>query len=248
LFAAYYDEPDDVGRLLDLVDLRAVARTPWRHLSGGEQQRLSLALALVGRPEVVFLDEPTAGVDPEGRLQVRAVIAELRRQGVCILLTTHELPEAEHLADRVVIIRRGRAVATGSPDELVAGLSAPDVDGGAPGGRARRGITFGSRPGLDTDALAHTLGVPVVEERPGRYRIDAASNPALTASLATFLARHDADLADLHTGRTLEEAYLEIVGGPERGAEGGGHGGDRGDGGGGGDPGPRGAGRRRRRP
>ena len=80
LFAAYYDRPDDPDRLLDLVGLAGVAGTPWRHLSGGEQQRLSLALALVGRPEVVFLDEPTAGVDPEGRLAIRRVVTEPARR------------------------------------------------------------------------------------------------------------------------------------------------------------------------
>ncbi len=107
LFADYYDDPEDPEALLELVGLRAAARTPWRRLSGGEQQRLSLALAIVGRPEVVFLDEPTAGVDPEGRITVRRVITELRHRGACVVLTTHELPEAERLADEVVIIARG---------------------------------------------------------------------------------------------------------------------------------------------
>src|SRR5271166_1256204 len=93
LFAAYYADPEDPGALLDLVGLTGVAGTPWRHLSGGEQQRLSLAMALVGRPRVVFFDEPTAGVDPEGRLAIRAVVAGLARRGVCVLLTTHELAE-----------------------------------------------------------------------------------------------------------------------------------------------------------
>ena len=90
--------------LLDLVGLAAVRRTPWRRLSGGEQQRLSLALALVGRPEVAFLDEPTAGVDPEGRIVVRDLVAAQRERGVCVVLTTHELGEAEQLADRIVIL------------------------------------------------------------------------------------------------------------------------------------------------
>ncbi|MGH9092904.1 MAG: ABC transporter ATP-binding protein, partial [Acidimicrobiales bacterium] len=120
LFASYYAEPEDVDGLLRLVALTEVARTPWRHLSGGEQQRLALALALVGRPEVVFLDEPTAGVDPEGRLGIREVVAGLRRRGVCVLLTTHELAEAERMADRVVIVHEGRAVAAGTPAELAA--------------------------------------------------------------------------------------------------------------------------------
>ena len=120
LFAAYYDDPQDPEALLDLVGLRAVARTPWRRLSGGEQQRLSLALAIVGRPDVVFLDEPTAGVDPEGRMAVRQVITDLRARGACVVLTTHELPEVERVADVVVIVARGRAVARGTVAELSA--------------------------------------------------------------------------------------------------------------------------------
>ena len=145
LFAAYYDEPEDPDALLDLVGLAAVARTPWRRLSGGEQQRLSLALALVGRPEVVFLDEPTAGVDPEGRLAVRRVITDLRDRGAGVVLTTHELGEAERLADDVVIVAEGRAVARGS----VAELSAAGGEGG---------IRFEAPPGLDTGGLDAALG------------------------------------------------------------------------------------------
>ncbi|HEV2360739.1 MAG TPA: ABC transporter ATP-binding protein, partial [Acidimicrobiales bacterium] len=120
LFAAYYDNPRAPAELLDLVGLTTVAKTPSKRLSGGERQRLSLALALVGRPSVVFLDEPTAGVDPAGRIEVRSVITGLRDDGACVLLTTHELPEAERLADRVLIIDRGRIVADGSPDSLTA--------------------------------------------------------------------------------------------------------------------------------
>ncbi len=118
LFAGYYPDPVATAELLDLVGLTAVAATPWRHLSGGEQQRLSLALALIGRPEVAFLDEPTAGVDPEGRIAVRAVVAGLRQKGVCVVLTTHELGEAERMADRIVILSAGRVALEGTPREL----------------------------------------------------------------------------------------------------------------------------------
>ena len=107
-------------------------------MSGGEQQRLALALALVGRPDIACLDEPTAGVDPAGRIAVRDVIAELRAGGVCILLTSHELDEVERLADRIVIIDRGRVVAAGRRDEI----------GG--GGEA---IRFSSLPRLDVTVL-----------------------------------------------------------------------------------------------
>ena len=156
LFAGYYPAPVPAEELLELVGLRSVATTPWRHLSGGEQQRLSLALALVGRPEVAFLDEPTAGVDPEGRLAVRAVVAGLREKGVCVVLTTHELGEAEKMADRIVILSAGRVVLEGTPHGLTAGAGdrrrdrgrrpqgrhvrrTPLPRRGGPGGRRRPG-------------------------------------------------------------------------------------------------------------
>ncbi len=205
LFAAYYELPEDPEALLDLVRLGDVASTPWRHLSGGEQARLSLALALVGRPEVLFLDEPTAGVDPEGRLAVRDVVAALRQRGRCVVLTTHELAEAERLADRVVILHHGTVVAEGTPRSLAA-----DAGGSAT-------VAFGAPPGLDVAALGDELGAPVAEESAGRYRIAAAATPALTATLTAWLARRDLTLSDLRTGRTLEETYLAIVGAEEGG-------------------------------
>jgi ABC-2 type transport system ATP-binding protein len=196
LFAAYYDEPEDPAALLELVALEEAAETPWRHLSGGQQQRLSLALALVGRPDVVFLDEPTAGVDPQGRIAIRDVITGLRNRGACVLLSTHEMGEAERLADRVVIIHRGRAAASGTQAELAASPA----------------VSFGAPPGLDITDLATVLGAPVSEHSPGRYEVAAVSSPQLTAALASWLAARDAPLSDLRTGRSLEDTYLSIVG------------------------------------
>jgi ABC-2 type transport system ATP-binding protein len=198
LFASYYREPDDPERLLHLLSLEGVARTPWRHLSGGEQQRLSLALALIGRPDVLLLDEPTAGVDPEGRQKVRQVVDTARRAGACVLLTTHELPEAEHLADRVVIVNHGRVVAEGTPAELARSVGDDRV-------------AFGAPPGLDVGSLSAALGHAVEELAAGRYIIRASGSPRLTTALATWLAEHGAELLDLRTTRSLEEAYLTLI-------------------------------------
>ena len=214
LFAAYYDDPEDPDALLDQVGLGHVRRTPWRRLSGGEQQRLSLALALIGRPEVLFLDEPTAGVDPEGRIVVRDLVAAQRDKGLCVLLTTHELGEAERLADRVVIVDKGRLLAEGSPAELASGTS----DGS---------VRFSTDPGIDTGALAAAVGpgASVTEERPGAYRLRlpaGTDTPPVVAALAGWLAEHDLSLGDLRTGQSLEEAYLAITGAraaPEEDAE-----------------------------
>ncbi len=208
LFAGYYPEPVPVDELLDLVGLRAAAATPWRHLSGGEQRRLSLALALVGRPRVAFLDEPTAGVDPEGRIAVRAVVAGLRAEGVCVVLTTHELGEAEKMADRIVILSAGRIVMEGTPPGLIAeaGLAAG----------ASQAVSFGAPPALDVIALATAVGpgATVTETAAGRYRVEApdAETPAVTAAVANFLAARSATLTDLVVGRTLEDIYFEAVG------------------------------------
>jgi ABC-2 type transport system ATP-binding protein len=202
LFARYYPSPADPEALLDLVGLGAVAATPWRRLSGGEQQRLSLALALVGRPEVVFLDEPTAGVDPEGRLTIRQVIADLKASGVCIVLTTHELAEAERLADEVVIVAAGRAVARGTVAELAATGSAP-------------AIRFGAPAGVDTVSLAAAVGATpgdLIEERPGHYALAGGASAGRVAALAAWLDERNLPLADLRTGGgSLEDAYLEAL-------------------------------------
>jgi ABC-2 type transport system ATP-binding protein len=216
LFSRYYDDPEDPDALLGLVGLDEVRRTPWRRLSGGEQQRLSLALALVGRPRVLFLDEPTAGVDPEGRLIVRQLIAEQKRRGLCVILTTHELTEAERLADRVAIIDHGRMLAEGSPAELAAGTT----DGS---------IRFTTAPGIDTGALGSAVSVTVTEEHPGSYRLvppPGSSPPAVIAALTGWLAASDLSLGDLRTGQSLEEAYLAITGSRGTGGPGGGGDGD----------------------
>ena len=199
LFAAYYEDPADPEELLDRVGLGDKRRSTWRSLSGGEQQRLSLALALVGRPEVAFLDEPTSGIDPTGRQLIRRVIAELRDSGVTVLLTTHDLEEAERLADRVVIIDHGRVLAEGTPVELTRSGQ-------------RDEIRFGAAPGLEVADLATTIGAPVVEVSPGEYRVDGAPDPARIAALTGWLAARDQPLADLRAGRQrLEDVFLRLT-------------------------------------
>jgi ABC-2 type transport system ATP-binding protein len=201
LFARYYEQPLNPIELIGRFGLGGVARTPWRRLSGGEQQRLSVALALIGRPEVVFLDEPTAGVDPQGRLAIRSEIDGLRATGVCVVLTTHELQEAEHLADQVVIVDQGRVVAAGTPAELTAA---------GPAGNER--IRFGAPPGLDVARLAATLAATVRSTAPGEYEVDAPGTPTTVAALATWLAERDLALADLRVTRLrLEDVFLSLT-------------------------------------
>ncbi|MGI9119424.1 MAG: ABC transporter ATP-binding protein [Acidimicrobiales bacterium] len=203
LFAAFYPHPEDPFDLLDRVGLASVAGSTWRTLSGGEQQRLSLALALVGRPEVAFLDEPTAGVDPAGRQVVRKVVRDLAATGTAVVLTTHELEEAERVADRVVIVDRGKVVAAGSPVEL---------RGAGPGDEIR----FGAPPGLDTAGLGAAIGAWVSEVSPGEYLVGAAPTPAAVAGVTAWLAEHDLALADLRAGRqTLEDVFLRLTTSPD---------------------------------
>lgn len=199
LFASYYDNPADPIELLDLVGLTDRKRSTWRSLSGGEQQRLSLALALIGRPEVAFLDEPTAGIDPAGRQLIRRVVADLRAEGVAVLLTTHDLDEAEKLADQVVIIDHGQLLADASPAEL---MRSSDT----------REVRFGAPAGLDTAALAGRLHAAVTEVSPGEYLVGASGTPALIASLTAWLAEQDLPLGDLRVGRqTLEDVFLRLT-------------------------------------
>ena len=198
LVAAFHARPEDPITLLDRVGLSHRARALWRTLSGGEQQRLSLALALVGRPDVVFLDEPSAGIDPSGRLLVRQIVADLRTAGLAVVLTTHDLDEAEKVADQVVIIDRGRVVASGSPAELMRSGSAE--------------IRFSAVPALNTAALGKTLVAGVDEVAPGEYVVALAATPANIAALTAWLAAHDVSLVDLRAGRqSLEDVFLRMT-------------------------------------
>jgi ABC-2 type transport system ATP-binding protein len=195
LYATYYDDPIMPSTLLGQLGLEAVAATPWRRLSGGEQQRVSLALALIGRPRVLFLDEPTAGVDLHGRAAIRAIVAEQRSSGVAVLVTTHEMAEAEAMADRVAILHRGRLARVGSMAELTGG-----------------GVRFQAQSGLDVEDLARVLSVAVNEEPPGHYRIAAEASPGLVAALGSWLAERGATLGELRSGASLEDTYTEVVG------------------------------------
>ncbi len=119
--ARLHAHPMEVEVLADRLGLADCGRTPYRRLSGGQQQRLGLAMALVGRPEIVFVDEPTAGMDPQSRRTTWDLLGELRDAGVTVVLTTHYMDEAERLADRIHIIDRGRLIASGSPLQLTRG-------------------------------------------------------------------------------------------------------------------------------
>jgi ABC-2 type transport system ATP-binding protein len=214
--AALYDHALEPAALLERVGLAGKERRTWRQISGGEQRRLALALALVGRPQVAFLDEPGSGVDPQGRQAIREVVAGLRDDGVTVVLTTHDLDEAEKLADHVVILDQGAVVAAGSPAELMTASAAPEV-------------RFGAPAGLRVADLAAHVGAPVTEERPGEYRVDAAGSPSLVAALTAWLAAEDLPLADLRAGRQrLEDVFLRLVAEPAPSTTGGPDGGRRG--------------------
>ncbi|HUR09370.1 MAG TPA: ABC transporter ATP-binding protein [Nonomuraea sp.] len=200
LVSRFYAHPLDAPALLVRLGLADHARTPYRRLSGGQQQRLSLAAAVIGRPELVFLDEPTAGLDPQARHACWELVGELRASGVSVVLTTHHMDEAERLADQVVIIDRGRVVAEGSPASLTG---------------AERQLRFRARPGLSLDELLNALpGGSAAKESPaGHYIIEGQVGPELLATVTTWCAAEGVMAADLSIERrTLEDVFLELTG------------------------------------
>ena len=202
LFASYSRSPLDPDDLLERLGLAGVQRTQVRRLSGGQAQRLSLAMAVVGRPELVFLDEPTAGLDPQARLATWDLVESLRRDGVTVVLTTHLMDEAEKLADDVVIIDRGQVVSAGSVQELTRS-------------GARGQLRWRARPGLDLDQLL--LALPedcTAKEQPaGQYLVEGTLDPQLLASVTSWCAGHGVLAEDLRLERrTLEDVFLELTG------------------------------------
>jgi ABC-2 type transport system ATP-binding protein len=206
LVAACSADPLDPAWLLRTLGLTDAVRTPVRRLSGGQVQRLNLAMALVGRPELLFLDEPTAGMDPQARHLVWDLLRSARADGVSILLTTHLLDEAELLADSIVIIDGGRIVAAGTPAELTAG--------------SEQTLRFGAPAGLDLTPLRTALphGFRVTEPRPGRYLVEGDVTPGTLATVTSFCARIGVMPTGLDAGeRRLEDVYLELTGKAVRG-------------------------------
>jgi ABC-2 type transport system ATP-binding protein len=194
LFAAFHDNPRSIDELVELTGIGNVLTTPYRRLSGGEKQRLSLALALVGNPRVLFLDEPTSGMDPVARRTTWAIVEKLHDEGVTTLLTTHYMDEAERLSDKIGIINHGRLIAEGTPSELI----------------QRSGtITLLARPGLATDGFP----LPAREIAPGQYVVDIESvTPGDLATLTSHLAEQNVLLRELRVGATgLEDVFLELT-------------------------------------
>lgn len=207
LVAAYSAHPLDPQWLLDTLGLRDHRRTPYRRLSGGQQQRLALACALVGRPEIVFLDEPTAGLDAQARLIVWELVAALRRDGVTVVLTTHLMDEAEQLADRLVIVDHGRIVAQGTPAEVTAHGAAGQ-------------LRFAAPPKLDLELLARALpeGFAPRETAPGAYLIEGEIDPQVLATVTAWCARQNVLATDIRIDqRRLEDVFLELTGRELRG-------------------------------
>ncbi|MFJ2111841.1 MULTISPECIES: ABC transporter ATP-binding protein [unclassified Streptomyces] len=200
--ARLHARPLDVDALIERLGLESCGRTTYRRLSGGQQQRLALALAVVGRPELVFLDEPTAGLDPQARRSTWELVRELRADGVGVVLTTHFMDEAEELADDVVIIDAGRVIAQGSPEALCRG-------------GAENTLRFTGRAGLDLGSLLKALpdGTGAAEPTPGTYRISGGIDPQLLATVASWCAQHGV-MADgiAVERRTLEDVFLELTG------------------------------------
>src|SRR6266496_53201 len=201
LFAGYFRHPQNIDELLERVGLTAATKTRCRRLSGGQKRRLALAVALVGNPILVFLDEPTSGMDPQARLATWEIIRELKHNGATILLSTQLMDEAERLADRIAIIDHGRLVALDTPSGLT-------------GAQNSTVVRFIASAGLDCAQLSALQSARTAEEiRPGSYLIETNESAMLIAELTAWLRDQHITLTELRVGHgSLEELFLRLTG------------------------------------
>lgn len=200
--ARLYRDPLPVPALMDRLGLHSAGHTPYRRLSGGQQQRLAVATALVGRPELVFLDEPTAGLDPAARHVVWELVGELRDSGVTVVLSTHLMEEAERLADVVAVVDAGRVVVADTPARLM-GVGAENT------------VRFGGPPGMQAGDLLAALpaGAVLAETSPGGYVLTAPVTPHVLATLTAWCAAHGVLPRELAVEKaSLEDVFLELTG------------------------------------
>ena len=200
LYAGYYPAPRDVRDTLDLVGLSDRAGSIASRLSGGQRRRLDVALALIGDPELLFLDEPTTGFDPSARRAAWEMISGLRELGVTVFLTTHYMDEAEHLADRVAVIAQGQIVAEGTPATLAGREQAPAE------------IRFSLPSAATVDELPAPVRAAVASVDGDRVLVHAMSPVAVLGPLIRWAETRGADLADLDVRRpSLEDIYLALT-------------------------------------
>jgi ABC-2 type transport system ATP-binding protein len=201
LYAGYFEKPRGIEETIALVGLEGKADTLAEQLSGGQRRRLDVALALIGDPELIFLDEPTTGFDPSARRAAWDVIAGLRSLGKTVFLTTHYMDEAENLADRIAVISAGRIVAEGTPETL--------------GGRERMSarITFTLPNGLTNADLPDALRSAITLGSNGRVFVESAKPLVEIGALVAWARDRDVEVADLDVRRpSLEDVYLQLTG------------------------------------
>jgi ABC-2 type transport system ATP-binding protein len=203
LFRSFYRRGSEVDQVLEIVQLTE-KRNAWvSKLSGGQRQRLAVACALVCQPDVLFLDEPTTGLDPQSRRQLWDVILKFRAGGGTVLITTHYMEEAERLCDRVAVMDHGHIIALGTPRQLIASLGAEHV--------VEFALTDGVR--LDEAALRALPGVAAVRQDDGKTRLTVARVHETVPSLMRLLGERDASLSELTTHHaTLEDVFLSLTG------------------------------------
>jgi ABC-2 type transport system ATP-binding protein len=203
LFRSFYQRgvsPDDV---LEMVQLQEKRRSWVSKLSGGQRQRLAVACALVCRPDILFLDEPTTGLDPQSRRQLWDIIEDFRREGGSVLLTTHYMEEAQRLCDRVAIVDHGRIIAQGSPRELITSLGAQHV------------VEFAIADGaaIDERSLAALPGAEGVANGDGKIRLTVSRIHETVPALMVLLNDRGAMLSELATHHaTLEDVFIALTG------------------------------------
>ena len=201
LFGSYYPKRRGTEELLDLVQMKEKADAYNITLSGGQAQRLALALALVNDPEVVFLDEPTAGLDPQGRRSLWEIVRTMKAEGRTTILTTHYMDEAEALCDRLAILDHGKILRSGTPAELIASLGIPSVVE----------LTFdGTAP--DPSAFKARLGT-AVEARGSVWEVPTPDPKTLLPRLFATIESERLEYSQVHVRRaTLEDVFLQLTG------------------------------------
>ncbi len=200
LFASFYRETASPSALVERFGLSEKADAPFDSLSAGQKQRLAVALAFVNNPELIFLDEPTTGLDPQSRRDLHAEIAQMKRDGHTVLLTTHNIDEAEQLCDRIAIIDHGRIIAAGLPRDLIAESSSSQA------------VILKTKPPVEREWLTGVPGVEdlAIQDSTATFR---TATPAATLSAAIqVIATRDAELIELHARKArLEDVFLALT-------------------------------------